>query len=384
MLVKRRAWAVSATALLAGVVAGLAPAAPAFAATWSVVNTPNDSAGDNLLIGADALSTTDVWAVGRADYAEAPTRRPIVARWNGAGWALAPTAKFGGQLSGVDGSKTTDVWAVGARDVDLGGGTTTSGPLAQHWNGTAWSIVPSPTPAGATTAHLTGVKSFGSSAWAVGQYSTVDLGVLRTRTLVQRWNGSGWSIVPSPDPDPNQNLLTDVDGTSDTDVWAIGNRGDDGNGSTLAGLVVHWDGAAWKHVDVPGSASDAQFSTPRLQDVVALAKDDVWIVGSAFHRGLFRTVPYSLHFDGRTWQRAFLTTATDTGVGFNGVAALSTDRVYAVGEVTARWNGTAWVQEARVPGQLSDATAAGPSTVWGVGFRFGTSLRTLAMRGLNA
>jgi hypothetical protein len=167
-------------------------------------------------------------------------------------------------------------------------------------------------------------------------------------------------------------------------VWAIGNQGNDGYGGTVAGVVLHWNGVAWTTVDVPGSGSDTMFSVPNLQDVIALAPNDVWIVGAAFHRGLFRFVPYSLHWNGTTWQRAFLGAAPNDGRGFTGVAAPSAGRVYAVGSVTARWTGTAWVQEATVPGLLNDATAIGPSTVWGVGYRFTDALRTLAMRSTNA
>ena len=51
-------------AALVGMIIGAVPAAPALAATWPVVATPNASTGQNLFIGVDALSTNNVWAVG--------------------------------------------------------------------------------------------------------------------------------------------------------------------------------------------------------------------------------------------------------------------------------------------------------------------------------
>ncbi|HZN16621.1 MAG TPA: hypothetical protein VFB84_00225 [Micromonosporaceae bacterium] len=374
-------------AVLAGVAIAVAPANPALAASWSVVSTPNASTGQNLFIGVDATSTTNVWAVGRADHApQQPFVRPLAARWNGSSWAVVSTPTLAGQLSGVDGSDPSNVWAVGAREVPLGGGTYTFGPLTERWNGTSWSVVSSPTPPGTVSTTLSGVKTFSATnAWAVG--STVLTPSLAVRTLVQRWNGTIWSTVPSPNPDPAQNLLTDIDGASANDVWAIGNQGNDGYGGTTAGLVAHWDGTSWSQVDVPGAVSDGTFNVPTLQDVVALSANDVWIVGRAFSWLDFKMVPIALHWNGQTWHRTVMSTAPNDGQGFQSIAALSATKVYAFGSVVARWTGTGWAAEsATVPGLLTDAAATGTSTVWAVGHRYDPNLaqlRTLAMRTTN-
>lgn len=365
-------------AVLTGTVISVVPAGSAAAATWAVVPTPNASTGLNLLIGVDALSTTDAWAVGRADHSpNQPFLRPLVMRWNGSTWAIVSTPATGGQLSGVDGSASNNVWAVGVGD---------TGSLTERWNGTAWSIVPSPTPAGSLGAALSAVKTFSTTnAWAVGTHSTAA--APSSRTLVQQWNGTSWSVVSSPSPDPTANFLSDVDGASANDVWAIGNVGEDGYGGTVAGLVLHWDGAAWTQVNVPGTVSDGTFNVPTLQDVFALSANDVWIVGRVFSWIDLRVVPMALHWDGQTWQRTVMSTAPNDGQGFHGVAALSPTKVYAVGSVVARWTGAAWVTDSTVAsGLLSDAAPTGTSTVWGVGWRYDpnlSQLRTLAMRTTN-
>ncbi|TYB52794.1 hypothetical protein FXF51_50980 [Nonomuraea sp. PA05] len=364
-------------ALLTVLLLALLPPAPAAAATWAATPTPNASNGHNSFTGVDALTATDAWAVGRADHApNQPFDRPLAARWNGTAWSITPTATTGGRLSGVDGSASGNVWAVGSTD---------TGPLAERWNGSSWSAVPTPTPPGALRASLSGVKTFsGSDAWAVGSYTASS--APGTRTLIQRWNGTSWSTVPSPSPDPIRNLLTDVDGASAGDVWAIGNYGDDGyGGGTVAGLVLHWNGSAWSQVNVPGAVSDSAFSLPVLQDVFARSASDVWIVGRAFSRTDLRFVPIALHWNGQTWQRSAMPGAPNGHMGFEGVVALSATSVYAVGAGIARWTGTAWVAESGVPaGDLSDAAATGPTTVWGVGSRPGSAaLRTLAVRTTN-
>jgi len=374
-------------AILVGVAIAVIPGNPALAATWSAVRAPNATNGQNLFIGVDALNTSNVWAVGRADHSpQQPFVRPLAARWNGSTWTVVSTPTLAGQFSGVDGSATNNVWAVGAREVDLGGGTFTFGPLTERYNGTSWSNVFTPTPPGTVSTTLSGVKTFSvSNAWAVG--ASTESSTLVVRTLIQRWNGSGWSIVPSPNPDPTQNLLTDIDGASATDVWAIGNQGNDGYGSTTAGLVVHWNGSTWSQVNVPGTVSDGTFNVPTLQDVIALSANDVWIVGRAFSWIDLKVVPIALHWNGSTWQRTVMSTAPNDGQGFQSIAALSSTKVYAFGSVIARFTGTGWVAEtASVPGVLIDAAATGTATVWSVGYRYDSTLaqlRTLSMRTIN-
>ena len=387
MSVLRGRAATLTVAVVTGALIAAVPASPAFAATWSVVPTPNASTGQNLFAGVDALSTTEVWAVGRADHSpQQPFVRPLATRWNGSAWAIVNTPTLAGQFSGVDGSATSSVWAVGAREVDLGGGVITFGPLTESWNGSSWSVVPSATPSGASGATLSAVKTFSSTnAWAVGTFST-STGPTG-RTLVEAWNGTSWSIVPSPNPDSNQNLLSDVDGASADDVWAIGNMGFDGYGGTTAGLVLHWNGSAWSQVNVPGAVSDGTFNVPTLQDVIALSANDVWIVGRAFSWIDCKMVPIALHWNGQTWQRTTMSTAPNDGQGFQSIAALSPTKVYAFGSVVARWTGTGWTAEgATVPGLLSDATATGTSTLWAVGYQYDPNLaqlRTLGLRTTN-
>lgn len=372
-----------AVALLVGVGAAAVPAGPAYAATWSAVASPNGSTGANLFVGVDARSATDVWAVGRAEHSSQPGQRPLVARWNGTSWALVgnPALSGDGSLQGVHGSASNNVWAVGTR----AGANQLGTPLTERWNGSAWSVVSSPTPAGATGANLEGVKTFSAtSAWAVGNYTAST--APHARTMIQRWNGTGWTIVPSPSPDPSVNLLSDVDGVSPTDAWAIGNLGNDGYGTTIAGMVLRLINGTWSQVAVPGLNSDSTLRSPVLQDIVTIASNDVWIVGRAFHLGLFRMVPIHLHWNGTGWTRGFVPNAPSDG--FSGVTALAANRVYAVGgSMIAKWNGSTWALETTsVAGALTDAAAIGPGTVWTAGYRHNPAtfqLATLTVRATN-
>ena len=61
--------------------------------------------------------------------------------------------------------------------------------LVESWNGTAWSVVPGPSP---SVAYLYGVSCVSArSCKATGEYAN-NSGVVRT--LVESWNGTAWSI----------------------------------------------------------------------------------------------------------------------------------------------------------------------------------------------
>jgi hypothetical protein len=366
---------------LAGAVVATVPAAPAFAATWSITPTPNATSSRNMFTGVDALSATDAWAVGYAAADSEPWgERPIAARWNGSTWTLAspPRPSAGGWLNDVDGSSAGNVWAVG---------TAGAAALTQRWNGTAWSTVPAPAPAGSNGAVLEGVKTFGSGdAWAVGS-AVLPFSSPSVQTLIERWNGTSWNIVPSPNPDQTQNLLVAVDGVAANDVWAVGGLGHDGyGGGTVTPLVLHWNGTSWTRVPLPDDGP--MFSVPVLHDVVAVASNDVWAVGQVFHFGTFQQVPYLLHWNGQTWQHS--TIPNPPAGRFSGVTALSPSKVYATGEaggrtLVARWNGSGWTRETTPSpagsASLASASATGAGTVLAVGMQTNTvgTGRTLAI-----
>src|SRR5437763_2573250 len=69
----------------------------------------------------------------------------------------------------------------------------------------AWSVVPSPN-SGMMDNYLNGVVSISlSNVWAVG-YSQPNLGG-PSQTLIEHWNGTSWSIVSSPSPGLDNNHL---------------------------------------------------------------------------------------------------------------------------------------------------------------------------------
>ena len=68
-------------------------------------------------------------------------------------WTAVPSPSTN-ELHAVTSISANDVWAVGV------------GPITEHWNGTAWSVVPSPN---VTNGKLLGVAAVSTNdVWAVG------------------------------------------------------------------------------------------------------------------------------------------------------------------------------------------------------------------------
>jgi len=231
-----------------------------------------------------------------------------------------------------------DIWAVGGYDAYTSSGSgDLSGTLAEHWNGHVWSVVPVPDPSGTVSLGgdtLTAVTAFSSvDVWAVGYVGSPYAGLggsrlelLPINTLIEHWNGSAWSIVPSPDVaasngEPAWDLLTAISGDSPDDIWAVGTTewdvGD--NGLTPSEpLVEHWNGSLWSIVPaaapVPpypssklGSAvvffsGAGAFGDATLMGVTAISPRDAWAVGQ--YSPIDGTIPSGTlteHWDGSSW-----------------------------------------------------------------------------------
>ena len=96
-------------------------------------------------------------------------------------------------LNGVAAISANSIWAVGSHG--NGNGSLT---LIEHWNGTQWKVVPSPNVNNSLTDSLSGVIAIAANnIWAVGGYNNASNNAL---TLIEHWNGTKWSVVNSPSP----------------------------------------------------------------------------------------------------------------------------------------------------------------------------------------
>ena len=139
---------VPVAAVAACVVAITAPgAAAAPGPGWSVVPTPSPAgATESALFGVACSSAGACTAVG---YFQASNRSaPLAERWDGTAFSVQPVprAGFSSMLHGVSCPAANACTAVGASRIFTGGGEFRFVPLAERWDGTAWSIQPLPGP----------------------------------------------------------------------------------------------------------------------------------------------------------------------------------------------------------------------------------------------
>jgi len=129
--------------------------------------------------------------------------------------------------------------------------------------------------------------------------------------IVQHYDGSGWTVVPSPQPG-NSSSLDSVDALSPTDAWAVGTKS--GFGAQESTFTMHWDGSAWTEVPSP-NPRDTGDARNELRSVVVISKRNAWAVGTyendltSFHQD--RTL--TMHWDGSTWSIVQSPTPGETG-----------------------------------------------------------------------
>jgi hypothetical protein len=207
-------------------------------------------------------------------------------------------------LSGVTCTSASDCWAVGNYLTDNFYYQT----LIEHWNGAAWSIVTSPNTSTTQDNSLSGVTcTSASDCWAVGDYVIPNGNGFYYSTLVEHWNGAAWSIIPSPNASTRQdNQLRGVTCTSASDCWAVGQYNTDF--SSPHTLVEHWNGAAWSIVTSPNNATSENYVENYLSGVTCASASDCWAVGYYFGENAYQTlieryssiVPFDFNSDGKT------------------------------------------------------------------------------------
>ena len=177
--------------------------------------------------------------------------------------------------------------------------------------GTGWSIVASPNPTINDNVLQAVAAVSTNKVWAVG-YSVhgASKGSMVKRTLIERYNGTSWHVVTSPDVGASDNALTGVAAISGKDVWAVGS-------SSGGALALHYDGLGWHIISAPAAC---QFNA-----VTAISANDVWAVGAMSYQ------PCAEHFDGTSWTLVHTPTMGTSDNTLLGVSASSATNVWAVG-----------------------------------------------------
>jgi hypothetical protein len=176
----------------------------------------------------------------------------LVEHWNGTSWSQVSNPAFSGtiELFGISADSSNDVWAVG--NSASGGGAVTL-----HFDGTSWTqLIAGPF----RFAAFIGVTALSpTNVWAVG---LGDQGSHTPIDLIDHWNGTSWSIVKNPTPNPHaSSRLSGVAAVTANDIWAVG-----------GGVTENWNGTNWSLIAIPSGVQS-------VAGVTALSDGTVVVVG---------------------------------------------------------------------------------------------------------
>ena len=164
--------------------------------------------------------------------------------------------RFEPSLAGLPGKAGIEwascVWAASSSNAFAAGGGGYDGRF-YHYDGSTWSSM------------TTGTTSYLSDIWGS---SDTDIFAVGEAGTVCHYDGSKWAVMPT---ETNNNLLG-VWGSSSTDVYAVGD----------SGTILHYDGVQWNVVP--------SMTQNQLTGVWGSSDRDVYVVGGII-----------LHYDGQTW-----------------------------------------------------------------------------------
>lgn len=257
---------------------------------------------------------------------------------------------FAGFLNEVTCVSAADCWAFGQNDGQHA--------VAEHWNGTAWSMVKITGPAGAVSTYLPSVSCPSAAyCWAVGQYQ--QSGGLQV-AYAEHWNGRAWSPVAVPvAAGSTLSLLLSVSCASAASCWAVG-FGFPGP------FLEHWNGRTWSETPDRGFGSN-----PNPERVSCSSAKDCWLAGS--HGNGAGGGTFTGHWTGGSWRAVTTPTSDKPADGLNGISCLAT-ACMAVGQhdtspLAQRWNGTTWTvtPAGTTRAVLNAVSCPQPSTCMAVG-----------------
>jgi hypothetical protein len=235
---------------------------------WTPQTVPSPGTSAATLAGVSCGSATSCVAVGNyftSDFNPVP----LAEHWNGTGWAPQaaplPSGATTGRFYAVSCTSARNCVATGDWVNDT---TSLGGSLAEQWNGSTWTLLTTqPAPGGAFG--FLGAVSCRSAAncTATGAYGADTNTSL---PMAQHWNGSTWTLETVPVPGGTQGAeLAGVSCPTATRCTATGWY-DKGPGH--AALGVFWNGSAWA---VQHMAQPPARQTPNAISCVAVRTCEV-------------------------------------------------------------------------------------------------------------
>jgi subtilisin family serine protease len=311
---------------------------------WEILSTPNpEGASDGNLYDVSCEPSTSVCtSVGTSTISGADS--PIAQRWNGTAWSEQAAAKKSGathsRLFGVDCPSETRCIAVGNYQSSEGPAT-----LGELWNEGSWKVQSTPIPSGATSSELVAVGC--SSTATCGAVGSAVIGGVKT-AIAEKWNSPTWSLESIPIPEgATSSQLDGVDCIWSNFCLAVGRY--TAGGSTKV-LAMFWNGTSWSLQTLTDPAGAAQST---LLDVSCTKSPSVCTAVGGWKNSGGEQFTLAYRFTGgSTW--TLQNTPNPSGATeslFQDVSCATETSCTAVGSsvsggstktLAEKWNGTSW------------------------------------------
>jgi hypothetical protein len=268
-------------------------------------------------------------------------------------WRVVPAANINGDevnVTRLSVAPNNELWAIS-------NGNNFANPPQGHpyvlqRNNGGWDSLPALPLTG--TFDLPALKVFAASdVWVLVTFLTKG----QSDATTLHWDGKAWQTVPIISFAPLGYAMSDLDGTSSSDLWIVGTGYSGPHNAEETGITFHYNGRQWRQETTP--PVDNYVS---LNRVLALSSQDVWAVGTKV-----------LHWDGKQWQSVAPLNLT---AEYQDLIALSPRNILAVGSngtqsIIEGWDGQrSIVISAPNPGRnthLQGISAAQPNDIWAVG-----------------
>jgi hypothetical protein len=292
---RKTIWVVAA--LVLGMTA--LPSAPADAATptWHAQPFADPGALSGFFLNDVSCSASNACTAVGSSSPNTPTPYvPLAERWDGSSWTVQPTPAPAGMTNAYVGSVScpTTSACVATGSADNG---QTSVPVVMVWDGATWNLAVTPAaPSGWSQLTINAVDCV-SATWckAAGTAVAPDG---NPRPFVATWNGASWTIdtVPLP-PAAAYGYLVAIDCYSTIACATVGNF--DSPSLAAAGrapaLAETWNGRTW-HVD---SAADPGGQT--LPSDVSCPTSGTCVLVGHYISGAHHDVPLVEKRSGSLW-----------------------------------------------------------------------------------
>ena len=325
---------------------GLSSAGAANPPTWVLASTPDTSATlSNVLYADSCVSGGACTAVGSSTTA-AGHAQTLVESWNGTSWSIVPSPDTSPTLDNVlyaiSCTSSSACAAVGTSTSSLGQTQT----LAELWNGSKWSITPTPNTSTGFDNTLSGVSCTAASTCTAVGYAATATGSI---SLVETLSASTWSITTSADePGTLYDSLNGISCPSSASCVAVGNYLTAAD--SLQTLVESWNGSTWTVVASPDTTST---ESNTLNGVSCSTATNCMAVGAAFAAAgsAYQTLAES--WNGAAWSIVSTPDVTSSNDVLEAVSCPSASWCSASGYSTTSsdiqqgqiewWNGAAWL-----------------------------------------